>query len=76
MREVRARENPAALTERERDVLHPLAQGKTTRQIAVELAVGESTVRTHVRSILAKLGVQLRTPAVRYAAQTGLAKLD
>ena len=72
LREVRTPENPETLTERETDVLHLLAQGKANRQIAAELAIGESTVRTHVSNILAKLGVQSRTQAALYAAHIGL----
>ena len=76
MREVRAPDSPEALTPRETDVLRLLAEGKANREIAADLGVGENTVRTHVSSILAKLGVQSRTQAALYAAQIGLAKLD
>ena len=76
LREVRTPDSPEDLTARETDVLRLLAEGKTNRQIAADLAVGENTVRTHVSNILAKLGVQSRTQAALYAAQTGLAKLD
>lgn len=75
LREVRAPESPEALTVRETDVLRLLAEGKANRQIAAHLTIGENTVRTHVSSILAKLGVQSRTQAALYAAQVGLAKL-
>src|SRR5918911_3306735 len=61
MREVRAPENPEALTERETEVLKLLALGKANKQIARDLFVGEKTVKTHVSSILTKLGVQSRT---------------
>src|SRR5829696_5240757 len=60
MREVRAPENPEALTERETEVLKLLARGKSNRQIASELFVEEKTVKAHVSSILRKLGVQSR----------------
>ena len=76
LREVRGPESPEALTARERDVLRLLAEGKANRQIAADLTIGENTVRTHVSSILAKLGVQSRTQAALYAAQIGLAKLE
>jgi DNA-binding NarL/FixJ family response regulator len=76
LREVRAPDSPEALTARERDVLRLLAEGKANRQIGADLSIGENTVRTHVSSILAKLGVQSRTQAALYAAQIGLAKLD
>jgi NarL family two-component system response regulator LiaR len=76
LREVRAPDSPEALTPRETDVLRLLTEGKANKQIAIDLTIGENTVRTHVSSILAKLGVQSRTQAALYAAQIGLAKLD
>jgi DNA-binding NarL/FixJ family response regulator len=75
VREVRAPERPEALTERETDVLRLLAEGKANKEIAQALAIGEKTVKTHVSSILSKLGVQSRTQAALYAAQIGLAPL-
>jgi DNA-binding NarL/FixJ family response regulator len=76
MREVRAPDSPQTLTEREIDVLRLLAQGKANKEIAAALVIGEKTVKTHVSSILLKLGVQSRTQAALYAAQIGLAPLD
>lgn len=61
------------LTEREKEVLQALAQGKTNRDIAGELTISEATVRTHVSRILAKLGLSSRTQAAIYALQEGLA---
>ena len=58
MREVRAPENPEALSDRETEVLRLLARGKANKQIASELYVEEHTVKAHVSSILMKLGVQ------------------
>lgn len=72
MREVRAPESPEALTERETDVLRLIAEGKANKEIAALLSIGEKTVKTHVSSILAKLGVQSRTQAALYAARIGL----
>jgi DNA-binding NarL/FixJ family response regulator len=72
MREVRAPEKPESLTERETDVLKLLAKGQANKEIARELAIGEKTVKTHVSSILAKLGVQSRTQAVLHAMKAGL----
>ena len=48
------------LSPRERDVLRLIAQGHSNRQIARDLAIGEQTVRTHVRGVLTKLGLQDR----------------
>ena len=76
LRELRAPDSPESLTPRETEVLRLLAEGKSNRQIGTDLSVGENTVRTHVSSILAKLGVQSRTQAALYAAHAGLAKLD
>jgi DNA-binding NarL/FixJ family response regulator len=76
VREVRAPESPEALTERETDVLKLLAQGKANKEIAAALTIGEKTVKTHVSNILMKLGVQSRTQAALYAAQSGLAQIE
>ncbi|MGE0599282.1 MAG: response regulator [Dehalococcoidia bacterium] len=76
VREVRAPESPETLTERETDVLRLLAQGKANKEIALALYIGENTVKTHVSSILVKLGVQSRTQAALYARQIGLGPLD
>ena len=55
------------LSPRERDVLRLIARGHSNRQIARDLAIGEQTVKTHVRSILAKLGLQDRVQATIFA---------
>ena len=72
MREVRAPETPDSLTDRETDVLRLLAEGLSNKEIAGDLSIGEKTVKTHVSSILAKLGVQSRTQAVLHAMRVGL----
>ncbi|WP_138733417.1 response regulator [Modestobacter excelsi] len=59
------------LTEREADVLHALADGLSTGQIASSLRVAPETVKTHVKRILTKLGVHDRTQAVVWAYRTG-----
>ena len=59
------------LTARERDVLAQVAGGATNRQIARRLGVSERTARTHVSSILAKLGLASRTQAALWALQHG-----
>ena len=76
MREVRAPDSPEALTEREVDVLRLLAQGQANKQIALNLRIGEKTVKTHVSNILAKLGVPSRTQAALYAVRIGLVSTD
>ena len=72
VREVRAPESPEALSRREAEVLELLARGRSNKQIARSLYVGERTVKTHVSNILTKLGVRSRTQAALYAVRTGL----
>ncbi len=55
------------LSTREREVLQLIARGHSNRQIGRDLAIGEQTVKTHVRSILAKLGLQDRVQAAIFA---------
>jgi NarL family two-component system response regulator LiaR len=55
------------LSPREREVLQLIARGHSNRQIARDLMIGEQTVKTHVRSILAKLGLQDRVQAAIFA---------
>jgi two-component system, NarL family, response regulator LiaR len=76
IREVRAPENPEALTDRETEVLRLLARGQANKQIASELFVEEKTVKAHVSSILRKLGVHSRTQAALHAVRTGLVNAE
>jgi DNA-binding NarL/FixJ family response regulator len=65
---------PDLLTPREREVLGLVAQGLANKAIARELGVSEKTVKTHVGSILRKLGVTDRTQAALYAVREGLVR--
>jgi DNA-binding NarL/FixJ family response regulator len=58
-----------ALTGREREVLAEIADGRSNREIARRLRVSEKTVKTHVSSVLAKLGVADRTQAALLAVR-------
>jgi NarL family two-component system response regulator LiaR len=64
------------LTVRELDVLRLIAQGLSNQQIAEQLTLGGTAVRTHVSSILAKLQLASRTQAALYALREGYAALD
>jgi DNA-binding NarL/FixJ family response regulator len=63
---------PDGLTPKEREVLTLIAEGLTNRQIAERLFVNESTVKTHINHLFAKVGVRDRAQAVTYAYQHGL----
>jgi DNA-binding NarL/FixJ family response regulator len=74
--EIRAPDNPDKLTERENDVLRLLALGKANKEIAADLQISETTVKTHVSNILMKLRVPSRTQAALYAVRTGLVSVN
>jgi NarL family two-component system response regulator YdfI len=65
-------EQGVTLTEREREVLSGVAQGETSRKIALNLGITERTVKAHLASIFNKLGVDSRAAAVAAAIQQGL----
>jgi DNA-binding NarL/FixJ family response regulator len=77
VRALRAPSRPqpgSELTEREREVLRLVAVGKANKEIAAELYISERTARTHVSSILTKLGMTSRTQAALWAVREGLAQ--
>jgi DNA-binding NarL/FixJ family response regulator len=64
------------LTPRETDVLRHLALGRSNRDIAAALDIGDESVKTHVANLLAKLGVENRAQATVQALRCGLVSLD
>jgi DNA-binding NarL/FixJ family response regulator len=64
------------LTARELDVLRLVGEGKANKEIAAELSLSERTVRSHVSSILRKLGLNSRTQAALWAVREGLVKIS
>ncbi len=63
------------LTAREKEVLQLMAQGLANKQIALSLAISEHTVKFHLSSLYAKLGISSRTEAVRRGIELGLISL-
>jgi two-component system NarL family response regulator len=63
------------LSPRELDVLKAVAAGKSNKEIGAQLFISEGTVKTHVESLLDKLGTATRTSAVRAAVRRGLVQM-
>lgn len=64
----------AELTDREREVLVLIGQGRSNGEISAALFIAEQTVKTHVGKVLAKIGARDRVQAVIFAYDTGLAE--
>ena len=71
-----SRDAAGGLTARELDVLRQLGDGMANKEIAANLGLSERTVRTHVSSILGKLGLSSRTQAALWAAREGVVELE
>ncbi len=64
----------ASLTEREREILVAIGKGWTNSEVAARFVVAESTVKTHVGRVLAKIGARDRVQAVIFAYDQGIAR--
>jgi DNA-binding CsgD family transcriptional regulator len=62
------------LSERELEVLHELAAGRTNKEIAANLHVSPNTVKTHVARVFEKLGARRRTEAILRARELGIVR--
>ena len=70
-----SRPDPDTLSDREIEVLQLIARGSANKQIAQELLISESTVKTHVANIFSKMNVRHRTQAVTQGLQKGIIRL-
>ncbi len=64
-----------SLRARELEVLTLLARGRSNKEIAIQLHISETTVKSHLRSLFAKLDVLSRTEAITVASRRGLVQL-
>lgn len=65
-----------ALTTRETEVLQRIVAGRSNKEISSDLCISEATVKTHINSLLSKLGVSDRTQAATTALQRGIVHLE
>jgi len=70
------RMNTPTLTDRETEVLRLIVGGNSNKEIAAALFISEATVKTHINSLLSKLGVSDRTQAATTALQRGIVHFD
>jgi two-component system NarL family response regulator len=68
--------NTPSLTDRETEVLRLIVGGNSNKEIAAALFISEATVKTHINSLLSKLGVSDRTQAATTALQRGIVHFD
>jgi DNA-binding NarL/FixJ family response regulator len=67
-----ATDGGASLTQREREVLQLIAEGRSNKEVATALGIGIKTVETHRANVMAKLGLQSVADLVRYAIRNGI----
>jgi DNA-binding NarL/FixJ family response regulator len=67
---------PRGLSPREREVLQLLAEGKSSKDIATRLSIAATTVETHRRQIMNKLGIRSIAELTKYAVREGLTSLE
>jgi DNA-binding NarL/FixJ family response regulator len=72
MRELQAPTSPEPLSRRETEVLAGIARGESNKEIAAQMGVAVSTIKSHVANLLGKLGVESRTQAALCAVRMGL----
>ena len=65
-------QNPSALTNREQSILLQLAQGKSNKEVAIDLEISVRTVETHRKNIKRKLGISTTAGLTRYAMENGV----
>jgi len=66
---------PYPLTGQERKVLQLIAEGRTTKEIALELGLSANTIQVHRKNLMTKLNIHKETSLVRFAIKEGIAKL-
>jgi len=74
--EIAEHHNDGALSDREIEVLQQVAAGNANKIVAINLCISEETVKTHMRSILSKLGANDRTHAVTIALRRGIIEIQ
>ncbi len=65
-----------SLTEREREILKLIAEGRTSREIAEALYISQKTVQGHRTKVMEKLDLHNRTELIKYAMRKGLVDID
>ena len=68
--------NSEVLSDREREVLQLVAEGKSTKQIALKLHISTKTVETHRRQVMNKLDIHTVAELTKYAIRKGLTSLE